>query len=152
MPIIPLYFKNEATNVYRGNQVTAYQNLLAYWTFEEGEGTSTADVSGNGNNAKFSGNPSFTTPSNGKFGRALDFDHDGDYAYIDHFVGLTTADSFSLSAWVKLDALGTSSEDDSAIFSSGAKDSHTTMLWYDFNGNDRVIPCMHLCRTTISAH
>ena len=69
----------------------------------------------------------------------MDFDHDGDYAYIDHFVGLTSADSF-LSAWVKLDALGPSSEDDSAIFSSGAKDSHTTMLWYDFNGNDSGNP------------
>ena len=61
MPIIQVPFpKNRDPKVYRGNQVTAYQNLVAYWTFEEGEGTSTSDVSGNGNDAKFFGNPQFT--------------------------------------------------------------------------------------------
>ena len=33
--------KEQGSKVYNGNQVTAYQNLVAYWTFEEGEGTST---------------------------------------------------------------------------------------------------------------
>jgi hypothetical protein len=47
--------KEQGSKVYRGNQVTAYQNMVAYWTFEEGEGTSTSDVSGNGNDAKFFG-------------------------------------------------------------------------------------------------
>ena len=92
--------------MYRGNQVTAYQNLVAYWTFEEGEGTSTADVSGNGNDAKFFGNPAFTNTSNGKFGRAIDFDHNGDYLRVSHFAGITTSNYVSASAWVKLDTLG----------------------------------------------
>ena len=98
--------KEQGSKVYRGNQVTAYQNLVAYWTFEEGEGTSTADVSGNGNDAKFFGNPQFTNTSNGKFGRAIDFDHNGDYLRVRHFAGVTTSNYVSASAWVKLDTLG----------------------------------------------
>jgi hypothetical protein len=126
--------KEQGSKVYRGNQVTAYQNLVAYWTFEEGEGSATADVSGNGNNAKFFGNPRFTNTSSGKFGRAIDFDHNGDYLRVDHFAGITTSNFVSASAWVKLDRLGSGGVNDSAIIGTDANDAHTFLLWYNEDG------------------
>ena len=117
--------KEQGSKVYNGNQVTAYQNLVAYWTFEEGEGTSTKDVSNNGNDAKFFGNPAFTADNAGKFGRAIDFDHNGDYLKVSHFAGVTTSNFVSASAWVKLDTLGSGNADDSAIIGSHANDAHT---------------------------
>ena len=104
--------REQGSKAYIGNKVTAYQNLVAYWTFEEGEGTSTADVSGNGNDAKFFGNPTFTADNAGKFGRAIDFDHNGDYLKVSHFAGVTTSNFVSASAWVKLDTLGTGNVND----------------------------------------
>ena len=126
--------KEQGSKVYNGNQVTAYQNLVAYWTFEEGEGTSTKDVSNNGNDAKFFGNPAFTADNAGKFGRAIDFDHNGDYLKVSHFAGVTTSNFVSASAWVKLDTLGSGGADDSAIIGSHANDGHMFLLWYNEDG------------------
>lgn len=44
---------------------------MAHWTFDEGEGNTTADISGNGNDAVFRGNPEWVES---KFGKALKFD------------------------------------------------------------------------------
>ncbi|MHC4325139.1 MAG: hypothetical protein ACYSUX_12820, partial [Planctomycetota bacterium] len=45
--------------------------LVAYWPLDEGTGTTTADISGNGNNGTFVDAPAWVS---GKFGGALDFD------------------------------------------------------------------------------
>ena len=109
----------------RGNQVTAYQNLVAYWTLKKVK-VLDCGCFGNGNNAKFFGNPHLLT-SNGKFGRAIDFDHNGDYL-CRHFAGITTSSYVSASAWVKLDRLGSGGVNDSAVIGTDANDAHTFSL------------------------
>ena len=122
--------KHPGASVYRGREVTRSGNLVAYWDFEEDD-DGLADVSGNGNRANFVGDPQFVS---GKFGTALDFDHEGDYAYIDGFSGLTTADFLSVSAWVKLDSIDTNESDDSMIFATNANDLHALFFWYNADG------------------
>ena len=122
--------KHPGASVYRGREVTRSGNLVAYWDFEEDD-DGLADVSGNGNRANFVGDPQFVS---GKFGTALDFDHEGDYAYIDGFPGLTTADFLSVSAWVKLDSIDTNESDDSMIFATNANDLHALFFWYNADG------------------
>ena len=73
--------------------------------------------------------------SNGKFGRAIDFDHNGDYLKVSHFAGITTSNFVSASAWVKLDTLGSGGADDSAIIGSHANDDTCS-----FFGITRMVP------------
>ena len=58
--------------------------------------------------------PAIRQSVNGKFGNAVDFDHNGDYIYIDNFAGITTSTFVSVSGWMNLDTVGTSAADDAA--------------------------------------
>jgi alpha-L-arabinofuranosidase len=75
--------------------------LLAQYPFEEGNGTSTADATGQLDPARFIGAPSFT--SDGRFGRALVFHGASDS--VDTGASLVdTTESFSVAAWMRFDA------------------------------------------------
>jgi len=76
--------------------------LVGYWKFDEGNGTSTYDASGNNNNGTLFNGPTWTT---GKVGGALSFDGVNDYVGIpvsSSLNGLFT--ELTVVAWVK--ALG----------------------------------------------
>ncbi len=73
---------------------------IAYYPFEEGTGTTTADEVGDNDGTLVNG-PTWTT---GTTGNALQFDN----SYVDIGASLvdTTVNNYTVSAWVKLDSLG----------------------------------------------
>lgn len=78
MPILILLFIPILTTAQ-----TSYNGLVAEWHFDEGSGNIVKDTSGNGNDGVIHG----ATWVDGKFGKALYFDGNGD---------------FTISAWTYL--------------------------------------------------
>ena len=72
-------------------------NLVAYWKFDEGAGTTTADSSGNGNTGILTNGPLWTA---GRLGKALFFDGIDDTVTVLDSNYLDLSGSFTLSAWV----------------------------------------------------
>jgi len=66
---------------------------VARWDFNEGVGTTAYDTSGNGNNATFQGTPVWT---NGKIGKALNFNDSADYLTTS---GVAIGTTWTISAW-----------------------------------------------------
>ncbi|WP_437681433.1 RICIN domain-containing protein [Sorangium sp. So ce131] len=75
---------------------TLAQGLVAYWTFDEGEGTVVTDRSGNGRDGVLTGG---TWVEDGRFGRALHFD-EGEFMTVGEFPNATS--SWTVSAWVRV--------------------------------------------------
>jgi hypothetical protein len=76
----------------------AEQDLVGYWPFDEGSGKETADVSGNGHDGGFVGDPDWVE---GKFGKALRFDGQSSYVLIPHDEGISPTEEITLAAWFK---------------------------------------------------
>ncbi len=74
---------------------------VAYWPFDEGNGTTVLDASGNGNTGTFQGSPTWTSDSIS--GYALQFDGIDDKIFVPYspFLQLPT---LSISAWIKRDS------------------------------------------------
>jgi len=87
--------------------------LLAYWPLDEGEGTTTADLSANNNPGTFVDAPEWV---DGKFGGALDFDGSDDAVNCGNppVLDFGTGD-FTISLWVNVG----NSDNDEAIFGKG---------------------------------
>ena len=111
-----------AKDVYAGSISMPPNNLglLAYWSFEDAVGVSvsgtTTDFSGNGNDASFVGNATWTV--NGKRGIGTSYDGSGDYLNLGSFTDLDGATAFTVSAWFKTDDLSFSSYD--GLFARGS--------------------------------
>jgi len=74
-------------------------NLVGWWTFDVGVGTTTAfDRSGYKNDGTLIGDLERIP---GVFDYALDFDGAGDYVNIDGYKGILGTNPFSISAWIK---------------------------------------------------
>ncbi|HNX27302.1 MAG TPA: hypothetical protein PKK48_07830, partial [Phycisphaerae bacterium] len=75
-------------------------SLLAHWSLDEGQGSTAADLTGNGHDGTLGGtvNPTWT---DGRFDDALSFDGQN-YVVVPHSSDLsfTAADSYTLSAWI----------------------------------------------------
>lgn len=77
-------------------------NLISYWNMNEGSGNNVHDF--HGNNDGLRNGPTWTE---GKYGKALDFDGNGDYVEVaDRNKTLDISDSLTISAWVKKDSGG----------------------------------------------
>ncbi len=74
---------------------------IAYWNFNEGSGTTTSDVTGNGNTATLNGS-SWTS---GKYGGALSFDGLDDYMDVGDQNALEGMNKLSVSLWVHFNSL-----------------------------------------------
>ncbi len=79
---------------------SAEPNLMGWWEFDEGTGTTAGDSSGNGNNGIIWGGATWTT---GQIGGALDFDGDGDYVKVDEHYTINITGAITVSIWLKLD-------------------------------------------------
>ncbi|WP_437737199.1 RICIN domain-containing protein [Sorangium sp. So ce1335] len=75
---------------------TLAQGLVAYWTFDEGQGTTVTDRSGNGRDGALTGG---TWVEDGRFGQALHFD-EGEFMTVGEFPNATP--SWTVSAWVRV--------------------------------------------------
>jgi hypothetical protein len=94
---------------------SASADIVAHWPFDEGSGTVTHDVTGNGNEGTLQGNPQWVL---GKFGAALEFSGDD---YVDcgnqDMLNFGTND-WTITAWIKTTQL-----DRGTIFANGGDDS-----------------------------
>ena len=78
--------------------------LTGYWSFEEGTGDTTADVSGNGNDGTLTNGPTWGDGPAGLSG-ALDFDGNDDYVECQSLASTTTG-QLSISLWVNYERKG----------------------------------------------
>ena len=74
--------------------------LVGYWKFDEGSGTTAYDSSGNGLNGTLNGDPQWVE---GQLGGALDFDGD-DSVEIPHSPLLSITDEITITAWTYMRA------------------------------------------------
>ena len=75
----------------------ASQTLLGCWTFEEGAGTTTADLSGNGHTGSLGGTPKWDV---GAKGRGLNFDTFDDFVDVGSRFFSAGVNQLTVSAWV----------------------------------------------------
>ena len=77
------------------------EGLVAFYPFEEGAGTTTADASGRGHDGTLVNTVAWTT--NGIAGNALSFDGVDDYVLVPDHDDLDLTEAFTLAAWVNTD-------------------------------------------------
>ena len=89
----------------------ANADLVGYWTFDEGSGTTVIDVSGNGNDGTIVDNDVWDTKwITGVAGGAMEFYGvgaalgNGDYVNIDHSASLDITGPTSIALWIRPDA------------------------------------------------
>jgi hypothetical protein len=87
-------------------------DLVAYWKFDDGSGTTAFDSTGNGNDGVFVGDPKWVP---GKLGGALEFDGD-DYLNCGNDPSLEIRDQITIAFWFKVEAFQNTWE---AFFSKG---------------------------------
>ena len=107
--------------------------LVAHWPLDEGQGTTTADLSGNGNHGTFIDTPGWDS---GKFGGALDFDGIDDVVDcgLAPELNFRTGD-FSISLWVKVSV--DPGPDTRHVFQKGDDDfDNWAMEFRDNDGGD----------------
>jgi glucose/arabinose dehydrogenase len=85
------------------NGWAAPSGLVAAYTFAEGSGGTTADVSGNGNTGTLTGGPGWS--SSGRFGTALSFDGLNDLVSIADAPSIDLTSGMTIEAWVNPAAL-----------------------------------------------
>jgi len=76
--------------------ICATKDLVAAWSFDEGTGDTVRDVSGNGHNGTISG----AKWVDGKFGKALEFNGDGDQVLVPNHDALNIKGELTVEAWV----------------------------------------------------
>jgi len=76
-------------------------DLVGWWKFDEGKGTSAADSSGYGHAGTLMGNPKWQ-PTDGKVGGALELDGDGDYVNLGKGPDFDLAEQITIAAWIKV--------------------------------------------------
>jgi ABC-type transport system substrate-binding protein len=77
------------------------ENLVGYWRFDEGSGTTASDSSGNGNTGTLHSGAAWT---DGKFAKALDFNGVDGYVQIPQSSSLDVSAQVTVEAWVNLRA------------------------------------------------
>ncbi len=84
-------------------------DLLLWWKFDEGTGTTAFDSSGNGRDGTLVGPPTWVSSLPG-FGSALDFGGDGDHVIDADAAGyMNGLSALSVALWIKSDVIGTDS-------------------------------------------
>ena len=127
--------------------------LIGAWKFDEGTGTSSADLSGNGHPAVFVGGATWGT---GKEGTGLKLD--GSTGYAD--VGVTLVDttkSFSIMSWANLVIVNdwevAVSEDDvnGSLFGLNLRGDGSNQFDFDVETSDVVSPGFMVAQSTVTA-
>jgi hypothetical protein len=81
--------------------------LIAYWPFEEGQGTTTADITGNGNDGTFNGDVEWVP---GYIGSAVSFDTAGERVVVGPIDPSGETNAMTLAAWILWEGQGHSIE------------------------------------------
>jgi tetratricopeptide (TPR) repeat protein len=77
--------------------------LIAWWKFDEKDGRTAADSSGNGRDATVQGDPSWQ-PAGGKLGGAISLGGDGDFLTVDDESAFDFTGGVTVAAWIKVNA------------------------------------------------
>jgi hypothetical protein len=77
------------------------RKLVAWWKFDEAEGSTADDSSSNKFTGTLAGNPQWQ-PTAGKIDGGLEFDGDGDYIECGSDEGLNITGGVTIAAWIKL--------------------------------------------------
>jgi len=104
------------------------QGLVAYWPFDEGAGTSAADLSGNGNNGTLNSGP--TVGVSGKVGTAYRFTANGQLVSTPSIAPSGSSDH-TIAFWVNITDLSAPSPNNKGIF---MKDSTSGSYGMDISG------------------
>jgi len=99
-------------------------NLVAHWPFDEGNGTTTADISGNDHTATLINGPVWTT---GKTGNAINFDGSNDLVNAGNFD--VTGNQLTLTAWMNADQFTHLSSRDSRIIAKTTDTAVQAHYW-----------------------
>lgn len=86
-----------------GNSTNQTFPLIALWSFDEGNGTTTFDSSGNGNTGTLQNGVQWT--NNSYFGNALSFDGVDDFVTTLHTSSIDVTQKVEIEAWVKRNSL-----------------------------------------------
>jgi hypothetical protein len=128
----------DGTNTYKGDVWTfrtrptipiTDPNLVGFWKFDEGYGSTSLDFSGHGNNATFGGNPKWVE---GVVNGALDLGG-LDYIVIDGVDDDVTTTNITLNAWIK-----TTQTSEGNIFACNDSASDHPLMFGIDNGNPYV--------------
>jgi hypothetical protein len=93
--------------------IAALPGLVAYWTFDEGQGKIAADSSGNGLDGTLNGGAKWVA---GQLGGALAFDGSDDFVEIPHNPLLSITGQITIAAWTNM---ATTASGEMAIVSKG---------------------------------
>ncbi|MBN2312696.1 MAG: LamG domain-containing protein [Sedimentisphaerales bacterium] len=86
---------------------TSRAELIAYWPFEEGQGTETADITGNGNDGTLNGNIEWVS---GYKGKGVRFDTAGERIVVGPIDPTEGTNAMTLAAWINWQGQGHSIE------------------------------------------
>jgi prepilin-type N-terminal cleavage/methylation domain-containing protein len=87
----------------RSEDPAVKDGLALWWTFDEGSGTSTNDMSGNSHNGTLVDGPTWQEHAGCRLGRCLDFDGSNDYVNV--AISMTPSNPLSVSLWVRPSSL-----------------------------------------------
>ena len=108
------------------------QDLVGWWRFDEGFGTTAADSSGQGNHGTFQGNPQWV---NGKLSSALQFDGVDDFVEAPHDETLTVDNEVTVMAWINAERyIGPTGDDWQGILAKGESPSRSYSLYTERSG------------------
>ncbi len=102
-------------------------DLIGYWPFHEGQGTQTADVTGNGNDGTFNGEVEWVP---GYDGSAVRFDTAGERIVIGPLDPTAENNAMTLAAWIKWEGQDHSIEQQGIIGKRLGWDPGTNVKWY----------------------
>lgn len=83
-------------------------SLVLYLSFDEGSGKEPQDSSNHGNNGEFKGDPKWT---DGKFGKALEFDGIADFVQVPDSESLRVTEAVTVMAWINTERHGFAGQD-----------------------------------------
>src|SRR4030042_4185257 len=107
-------------------------DLVGWWRFNEGSGTTTADSSGLGNHGAFRGNPQWVA---GKFSSALQFDGVDDFVEAPHNETLTVDNEVTVMAWINAERyIGPTGDDWQGILAKGESPSRSYSFYTERSG------------------
>lgn len=122
--------------------------LISHWKFDEGEGSTAYDSSGDNDGTLVNG-PVWTT---GVLDGALEFDGINDYVTVPDDPSLNVTGDITISAWMYLARGGTGEDGSEQAIVTKCSGTGATNNPFDFRTNISVVPRLAFCRADASGH
>jgi hypothetical protein len=106
---------------------TTWAELIGYWSFDEGQGTNAADMTGNGNDGTFNGNVEWVT---GYKGGGVRFDTAGERIVIGPLDPTAGTNAMTLAVWINWEGQGNSIAHQGIIGKRLGWDPGTGVKWF----------------------